>query len=446
MARTGQPAVRHVAAVERALAVLDALADGGELGTNELARRTGINASTVSRLLATLAARGLVEHVAGDRPLPARPAARPARQRRARRGSTCASLRGRTRGARRARPARRRRSRRPASTTRSRSTSSTARPRCRASRSSAARASATRPRREGAARLRGRRSAGAAARRVHGADDHDPRAPRDEIERVRRRGLAEARGEREEELNAIAAPVRDSRGELVGILGIQGPSSRFDTRAARSAVPPFSTTRRHCLVSWVCRHNVRVTAGSLTLAPLGEALASPALHAASQTRQAAARARIFLRELGVGALSHSRPGRARPRAGPASARRRARGAPRSAAGCTAVAGRPRPPGPFASAAGSRSASSTSSRADVLVPHRERDRPERHLGGVDDDQRLPRLDGRVDGERRRLRLEGDVERDEHHRVGSRRGPRPLGGGTPAAATRITRVGAPSSASA
>ena len=65
MPRTGQPAVRRVAAVERALAVLDALSDGNpELGTNEIARRTGINASTVSRLLATLAGAGIVEHVA----------------------------------------------------------------------------------------------------------------------------------------------------------------------------------------------------------------------------------------------------------------------------------------------------------------------------------------------------------------------------------------------
>jgi len=62
MPRTGKPAVRHVAAVERAVAVLDVLA-GGELGTNEIARRTGLNASTASRQLATLAAGGLVEHV-----------------------------------------------------------------------------------------------------------------------------------------------------------------------------------------------------------------------------------------------------------------------------------------------------------------------------------------------------------------------------------------------
>ena len=63
MPRTGKPAIRHVAAVQRAVAVLDSLADGApELGTNEIARRTGINASTVSRLLATLAEAGLVEH------------------------------------------------------------------------------------------------------------------------------------------------------------------------------------------------------------------------------------------------------------------------------------------------------------------------------------------------------------------------------------------------
>ena len=65
MARTGSPATRHLAAVERATAVLDALATTtADMGTNELARATGINASTVSRLLATLTASGYVEHVA----------------------------------------------------------------------------------------------------------------------------------------------------------------------------------------------------------------------------------------------------------------------------------------------------------------------------------------------------------------------------------------------
>jgi IclR family acetate operon transcriptional repressor len=65
--RTGSPATRHLAAVTRATAVLDALgAAGHDLGTNELARATGINASTVSRLLATLTAAGYVEHVAAN--------------------------------------------------------------------------------------------------------------------------------------------------------------------------------------------------------------------------------------------------------------------------------------------------------------------------------------------------------------------------------------------
>ena len=58
-----RPRARRVEAVERAVAVLDVLAEALELGTNEIARRTGINASSVSRLLATLAASGLVDQV-----------------------------------------------------------------------------------------------------------------------------------------------------------------------------------------------------------------------------------------------------------------------------------------------------------------------------------------------------------------------------------------------
>ena len=57
--RTGQPAIRLVRSVQRAFAVIDALAEvDTELGTNEIARRTGVNPSTVSRLLATLVAGG----------------------------------------------------------------------------------------------------------------------------------------------------------------------------------------------------------------------------------------------------------------------------------------------------------------------------------------------------------------------------------------------------
>lgn len=42
--------------------MLDTLAEGGELGTNEIGRRTGLPPSTVSRQLGTLASSGLVEH------------------------------------------------------------------------------------------------------------------------------------------------------------------------------------------------------------------------------------------------------------------------------------------------------------------------------------------------------------------------------------------------
>jgi DNA-binding IclR family transcriptional regulator len=62
MARTGKPAQRTVGAVSRAMAVLDAFVDSPELGTNEIARRARINASTVSRILATLAEGGLVSY------------------------------------------------------------------------------------------------------------------------------------------------------------------------------------------------------------------------------------------------------------------------------------------------------------------------------------------------------------------------------------------------
>ena len=63
MPRTGQPSTRDVEATVRAVEILDALADGGELGTSEVARRTGISPSTVSRQLGTLTRVGLVEHV-----------------------------------------------------------------------------------------------------------------------------------------------------------------------------------------------------------------------------------------------------------------------------------------------------------------------------------------------------------------------------------------------
>jgi DNA-binding IclR family transcriptional regulator len=62
----------------------------------------------------------------------------------------------------------------------------------------------------------------------------DPRKLATEVERVREQGWAEAAGERERDLNAIAAPVFEADGGLAGIVGLQGPEGRFD-RAARTA-------------------------------------------------------------------------------------------------------------------------------------------------------------------------------------------------------------------
>ena len=56
-----------------------------------------------------------------------------------------------------------------------------------------------------------------------------------EVIRARERGWAEALGEREEDLNAVAAPVLSPHGQLVAVLGVQGPAVRFNPRAMRSA-------------------------------------------------------------------------------------------------------------------------------------------------------------------------------------------------------------------
>ena len=60
-----------------------------------------------------------------------------------------------------------------------------------------------------------------------------------EVDRVRARGWADSTGEREDDLNAIAAPVWDSRDELLAILGVQGPAGRFNTKAMRAALEPL---------------------------------------------------------------------------------------------------------------------------------------------------------------------------------------------------------------
>lgn len=64
----------------------------------------------------------------------------------------------------------------------------------------------------------------------------DPDALAEEVATVREQGWARAVGEREQDLNALAAPITDRDGRLVAVLGLQGPASRFDSAAMVSAV------------------------------------------------------------------------------------------------------------------------------------------------------------------------------------------------------------------
>ena len=237
MPRTGQPAVRHVAAVERALAVLDALSDGSpELGTNEIARRTGINASTVSRLLATLASAGVVEHVPstgryrlGLRLLQLgntvlgrfdlREVARPHLLALVEETGETATLSA---------PGER-----DAVTVDFAQSASSVQSVARLGRPSIGHATATGKvmLAFGSAQLPAGSLKAYTARTIT-----DRRKLTAELERVRRQGYAEAAGEREPHLNAIAAPVFGANGELAAIIGVQGPSSRFGRDAMRGAL------------------------------------------------------------------------------------------------------------------------------------------------------------------------------------------------------------------
>jgi DNA-binding IclR family transcriptional regulator len=58
-----------------------------------------------------------------------------------------------------------------------------------------------------------------------------------ELAAVREHGWADAEGEREPDLNALAAPVYGRGGELAAILGLQGPAARF-TAPRRAEVLP----------------------------------------------------------------------------------------------------------------------------------------------------------------------------------------------------------------
>jgi IclR family acetate operon transcriptional repressor len=240
MARTGKPAVRHVAAVERAVGVLEALAgEDGELGTNELARRTGVNASSVSRVLATLAAGGYVEHVEetgryrlglrllqlgnvvlGN--LDLRQVARPHLESLVEETGETATL---------SVPGER-----DAVTVDFVQSGSSVQSVARLGRPSVAHATAT-----GKVLLAfgGVPLPTGKLERFTPRTLTDPRKLATAVDRVRAQGWAEAAGERERDLNAVAAPIFGAEGRLAGILGLQGPGGRFDRPARRSAVSPL---------------------------------------------------------------------------------------------------------------------------------------------------------------------------------------------------------------
>jgi len=236
MARTGQPSRERVASAGRSLAILDVLATGGALGTNEIARRAGTTASTVSRQLGTLVEARLVERVSetghyrlGIRlvelatvvlaRLDVRSVARPYLEELAAAVDETATL------------------------------SVPGIP-------DAITVDFVPTQRyvQGMARL-GRPSiahATAAGKVMLAFTDRRPPAPlvaytertitdpevlETELARVLRRGWADAYEEREPELNAIAAPVRSSAGELAGIVALQGPIPRFGRGPARKALP-----------------------------------------------------------------------------------------------------------------------------------------------------------------------------------------------------------------
>jgi IclR family acetate operon transcriptional repressor len=228
-----------VAAVERASAVLDALAEGGELGTNELARRTGLHPSSASRLLSTLTGSGLVEHVPESgryrlglrlielgnavlARLDLRELARPHLR-------ALADVTGET--ATLSAPGEP-----DAITVDFVQSASSVQSVARVGRPSVAHATAT-----GKVALAfgdvalppGRLRAFTERTIV------DRTALAAEVARVRAQGWAQALGEREEDLNALAAPVRGSRGELAAVLGIQGPASRFGDNATARALEPL---------------------------------------------------------------------------------------------------------------------------------------------------------------------------------------------------------------
>jgi len=227
--------------------VLDAFLDvQGEVGTNEISRRTGINASTVSRLLSTLVSGGFVEHIPESgryrlgphlirlsnhalAQIDLRTLARPhlAALEEETGETATLSIAGENEAV-------------TVDFVVSRATVASV---AHIGRPSVPHATAT-----GKVMLAFAPTARFSAELEPYTDRTITSSKRlmREIAQVREQGWAEAVKEREIDLNAIAAPILGGNGELAAILGVQGPSSRFGRRK-REAALPFLMARAHAL-------------------------------------------------------------------------------------------------------------------------------------------------------------------------------------------------------
>ena len=217
---------KPVGSVARAIALLDALSESeGGVRVNELARRIGVNPSTASRLLATLEAGGLVERTSAgpyrlglklvalsDRvlgQLDVRDLARPRLSWLVRETGETATLSVPGGG--------------EAITVDFVPSPSSVVSLARLGRPSVAHATAV-----GKVMLAfGPAAPSGELVAFTERTITDAAALAEELDSVRAAGIAESLGEREPDLNALAAPVIGRGGELVAILGLQGPAARL---------------------------------------------------------------------------------------------------------------------------------------------------------------------------------------------------------------------------
>lgn len=229
----GEEGGRTVGSVARALALLDALAEG-PAGVNALARRIGVNPSSASRLLATLEAGGLVEREPGgpyrlglhlvalaDRVLSrldVRELARPQLRALVEETGETATLSVADGD--------------QAVTVDFVPGGSSVVSMARLGRPSIGHATAA-----GKVLLAFAGTLPAALEPYTERTITDPAVLAAELARVRDQGWAEAEGEREPDLNALAAPVFGRGGALVAILGLQGPAARLTSDRRAEVLP-----------------------------------------------------------------------------------------------------------------------------------------------------------------------------------------------------------------